>query len=237
MTDVVFQQAWLPKFLLEPMRGLIRSLYKSLARIEVSGWENLPASGGFVVSNNHLSALDTPLMFSLLQGRKVTAFVADNYRRNLLTMPVISMIDVIWVHRGSIGPSTLKYAIKALRGGSVVGVNPEGTRSRTGAMGPGKEGAAFLASAAGVPLVPVAIDNPEKIFRSLLRFRRQRVTVTVGKPLTPPSGRPEPAILEQFTTEIMCQLAAMLPPERRGLYADHPRTVELLAANAAGNSR
>jgi 1-acyl-sn-glycerol-3-phosphate acyltransferase len=237
MPELVFQKSWLPDSAVEMVRAVVRGLFFTLARVEVRGFENLPVSGGFIVSNNHLSRLDTPLLYSLLRRRKITAFVADTYRSNVLFAPVINMLDVIWVHRGAIGPSTLKYAIKALRQGSIVGVAPEGTRSHTGGLGEGKSGAAFLAAAAGVPIVPVAVDNPERILPAILRLRRQLVTVTVGQPLTAPvtpGGRPDTQILEHFTTEVMCQLAALLPPERRGLYAEHPRVAEILAAKKAG---
>ncbi len=194
--------------------------------------ENLPASGGFIVAPNHLSRLDPPLIFSFVKGRHVTGFVADSYRPNFFFRAILNSVDVIWVNRGSIGPSTLKYALQALRRGSLMGIAPEGTRSPTGGLIEGKTGAVFLAVAAGVPIVPVGLDNPDKILPSLLRLHRQPITVRFGQPLNfSASGnrRPDSQTLETYTTELMCQIAALLPPERRGIYADHPRLKEILS--------
>ncbi len=231
--EPVFQRGWLPPWGVEMLRQVFEALFRSLSRLEVRGVENFPASGGFIVSTNHLSRLDAPLVFMHLKNRKLTAFAADTYRHRPFFAMIVRSIDVIWVHRGAIGPSTLKHAIRALRQGSVIGVAPEGTRSNTHALIEGKTGAAYLALAAGVPVVPVALDNPEKILPSLMRFRRQHVTVAIGQPIVfpPAEGRyPDSHTLEKHTTEIMCRIAALLPPVRRGVYADHPRLKELLAA-------
>lgn len=229
--EPVFQKGWLPPWAVEALRSIFVFLFWLLAKVEVHGFENLPTSGGFIISPNHLSILDAPLMFSLLKGHTATAFVGDTYRRQPFIKFIVRSIDVIWVQRGSIGPSTLKYAIQALRRGSILGVAPEGTRSKTGTLIEGKTGAAFLASAAGVPIIPVAFNNTEKILPAITRFKRARVTVTVGQPIVFQSAngrRPDSATLETHTDELMCRIAAMLPPERRGVYAEHPRLKEFL---------
>lgn len=231
--EPVFQRGWLPPRAVEALRATFAFLFKLLSKVEVSGFENLPTSGGFIVSPNHLSILDAPLMFSLLKGHTATAFVGDTYRRQPFIKFIVRSIDVIWVQRGSIGPSTLKYAIQALRRGSLLGVAPEGTRSKTGGLIEGKTGAAFLAAAAGVPIIPVAFNNTEKILPAIMRLQRARVTVSIGQPIYFQSAtgrRPDSATLETQTDELMCRIAAMLPPERRGVYADHPRLKELLTA-------
>jgi 1-acyl-sn-glycerol-3-phosphate acyltransferase len=92
---------------------------------------------------------------------------------------------------------------------------------------------AFLALSAGVPVVPVAITGTEKLAHALPRLRRVPLSITYGEPvwLGAPGQREraDQARLEAATTEIMCRLAALLPPEYRGVYAGHPRVQELLA--------
>jgi 1-acyl-sn-glycerol-3-phosphate acyltransferase len=231
--DPVFERGWLPPWGVEILRLFFVALFRTLTRTEVRGLDNLPPAGGFIISSNHLSRVDAPLVFLFLKNRPLTAFAADTYRSRLFFRAIIRSVDVIWVHRGAIGPSTVKYAIQALRNGRILGVAPEGTRSPTQALIEGKSGAAFLALAAGVPVVPMALDNTEKVLPSLARLHRQRVTLAIGKPIVfpPPADgrRPNPQLLEDCTTEIMCRIAALLPPERRGVYADHPRLKELLA--------
>lgn len=229
----VYERGWLPPWGVEILRLVFVALFRLLTRIEVRGLENLPPSGGFIASSNHLSRVDAPLVFMFLKDRKLTGFAADTYRSRPFFRAIIRCIDVIWVHRGAIGPSTIKYAIQALRDGRILGVAPEGTRSKTRALIEAKTGAAFLALMAGVPVVPMALDNSEKVLPSLARLHRQRVTLTIGKPIVfsplADGRRPDSQLLEKCTTEIMCRIAAMLPPERRGVYADHPRLKELLA--------
>ena len=226
----IFVRGRFPPWGVEALRGVFGMLFALLTRVEVRGLERLPASGGFIVSPNHLSYFDAPLTFVLLRGRKMTAFAADTYRANIFFRWVVESVDTIWVHRGAIPPSTLKFAIQALREGSILGLAPEGTRSPTHVLQKGRTGAAFLAMTTGAPVVPLAFTNTEKIAPGLKRFQRVKVTATFGEPLIfpePPRHERE-AKLEEYTTEIMCRIAALLPEEYRGVYAEHPRLKELL---------
>jgi 1-acyl-sn-glycerol-3-phosphate acyltransferase len=229
----IMVQGWASKRGVERMRGLFRLMFRLLTRVEAYGLENIPP-GGLIVSPNHLSSVDPPLIFIMLPGRKQTVFVADKYIHHWFFRPVMTMVDCIWVHRGATPPSTIKAAVRALQGGSVLGVAPEGTRSPTHALQEGKTGAVYLAYAAGVPIVPAALVGTEKAIPSALHLKRARLTVTFGDPIHfgEPGKRTRPTTqqLEDGTTEVMCRIAAMLPPEYRGVYADHPRLKELLGA-------
>jgi 1-acyl-sn-glycerol-3-phosphate acyltransferase len=221
----------------ERLRRVFAALYGPFSTIEVRGLAHVPP-GGAIMCPNHLSRFDPPLVYMALPQRKVTVFNADSYRRNPFFRWVMESVDVIWVNRGATSPSTIKAAIRALEGGSLLGLSPEGTRSRTGALQPGKTGAAFLAFASGAPIVPIALTNTHQMGRAIRTLRRIPLTVTFGAPLqlSQPGRRtrPDARQLEDATTEIMCRLAAMLPPEYRGVYADHPRTLALLDAPPGG---
>jgi 1-acyl-sn-glycerol-3-phosphate acyltransferase len=131
----------------------------------------------------------------------------------------------------------MKAALAMLKSGRRLGVAPEGTRSPTGALQRGKPGAAYLADRTQVPIIPMAMWGTETVMRHWLRLRRPAVVCRIGPPFTlPRDGRAKGARLDEFTDEIMCTLAALLPPEYRGVYADHPRLREkvLEAAPVAG---
>ena len=221
---------------LERMQRLFAWLYGLFCRLEFHGKENLLAEGGFLLTANHLSRLDPPLVLSAMPSRHLALLGADNYRSNPLFRFVLESVDVIWVNRGATSPSTLKAAIQLLQEGAVFGIAPEGTRSRTHGLIRGKTGAAFLALATGAPVLPVALTNTDKVIANILRLRRTPVSVTFGRPfsLAEPGQRRrhDAERLEQATDEIMCRIAALLPPEYRGVYADHPRLKELLAGEA-----
>jgi 1-acyl-sn-glycerol-3-phosphate acyltransferase len=84
----------------------------------------------------------------------------------------------------------------------------------------------------GAPILPVGITGSFDpiFFGQLKRLRRPRVTVNIGPsfslPSLPTDGRDE--VLQKYTDEIMCRIAAQIPEEFRGVYATHPRLKELL---------
>ncbi len=118
---------------------------------------------------------------------------------------------------------------------------PEGTRSPNATLQKAWPGASYLAAKAGAPIIPVALVGCEdaKFFPNLKRLRRTQVTVYAGEPFTlpPVPVQNREAVLEQYTDEIMCRIAALLPPAYRGYYADHPRLKELLSSRLARLSR
>jgi len=214
------------------LRTLIHLALKLLSRVTVYGLERLPSRGGYILAVNHLSRVDAPLVFSLIERDEVTALVAEKYKQRPFFSWIIRLVDGIWINRGEADLHALRQARDHLRGGGVLGIAPEGTRSHTGALMRGKTGVAYLADKAGVPVIPVAISGTDGAVWQLLRFRRPAIQIQFGAPITfPPIQRLErEAALQRNTDEIMCQIAAMLPENYRGFYAEHPRLEELLEA-------
>jgi 1-acyl-sn-glycerol-3-phosphate acyltransferase len=232
--QTVFVPGHLPPWGAEALRKFFQFFYRLIARVHVSGSDNVPASGGFIFASNHLSVFDVPLAFSVLTGNRVATFAGDTWRKNPLSRGVLELVNVVWVRRGETTPSAIKTSIRVLRDGYVLGVAPEGTRSqKTHALIKGKTGAAYLAAMAGVPILPVAFTNTENLWSSIMRLRRADIGVTFGKPFmldAPSNGsRLDADKLEAYTDEIMCRIAALLPEEYRGEYANHPRLKELLS--------
>jgi len=218
---------------IENMRRIFKALLTIFARPVGVGMENVPP-GGVIVSPNHLSRFDPPMVFIFLPNRKITVFNADTYRSSKFFSWIMNSTDVIWVNRGNISPTAVKAAVRTLKEGAVLGVAPEGTRSKTLALQPGKTGAVYLAYASGAPIVPIAVTNTDRLLPSVKKLKRITLTTTYGKPIyfkKEGRGRPSDEQLEAGTTEVMCQIAAMLPARYRGVYADHPRTLELLRLN------
>jgi 1-acyl-sn-glycerol-3-phosphate acyltransferase len=117
---------------------------------------------------------------------------------------------------------------------NILVIAPEGTRSRAGSLIEAKSGVSYLAAKLNRPIVPVAITGTEDkvVFGNLKRLRRSHFTVTAGPAFTlPPLPRENrDEALKRYTDEIMCHIAALLPEKYWGVYADHPRLKELLAA-------
>jgi 1-acyl-sn-glycerol-3-phosphate acyltransferase len=92
---------------------------------------------------------------------------------------------------------------------------------------------AYLADRAGVPIIPVGVTGTWRAVPKVLLLQRPRITVRFGKPFTlqPLTRENRSAALQNNTDEIMARIAALLPPEYRGVYAEHPRLLELLKSS------
>jgi 1-acyl-sn-glycerol-3-phosphate acyltransferase len=206
-------------------------LFHLLTRLEVRGLENIPVQGGFILCSNHLGIIDAPLVFAVVDRQDATALVANKYRHNLFLRPLINAVKGIWLNREEADAHALRAARHHLQQGGVLGIAPEGTRSKTGTIMQPKTGVAYLADKAGVPIIPMAIAGTEVAGRELRGLHRPRITVIIGQPFSlPPLGRENrEAALQRNTDEIMCRIAALLPPKYWGVYAEHPRLKELLS--------
>jgi 1-acyl-sn-glycerol-3-phosphate acyltransferase len=204
------------------LQGAIRGILKLLCRFEVRGVEHVPGQGPFLLVCNHLHSLDIPVIGATFPHRS-TVFAARKWERRPVAGWLLRILgDAIFVYRGEVDRRALRQALSVLQAGGILTVAPEGTRSDTGALQKGKEGIAYLALRANVALVPMVAYGQEKVISSLRRGRRASVHVVYGPPFTLPvtSGRATRAHLKELTEHIMLRLAAMLPPDYRGVYAD-----------------
>lgn len=213
------------------MRVIFTALYNLLAPPTYYGREYIPASGPFLIVTNHLSWGDPPLIFLGLERNGMVVLAADKYKSNPFFKWIIEVAGGVWINRGAGDRGALKAALEVLKGGKILGMAPEGTRSKlTHALQPGKSGAAFIASKSGIRVVPVGITGTDKIWSELGHLRRTRIGFRVGPPFTLPSldGRFDKAkALDEYTHEIMCRIAALLPEEYQGVYLGDPRIAEI----------
>ena len=116
----------------------------------------------------------------------------------------------------------LGEALALLKAGAVLGVAPEGTRSRTGGLLKGRSGIFYLAGRAGVPIVPAVMWGQEQVMPGWIRLRRAQVHLHIGPPiyLPPEAARFRTADLDAHTEQLMLTMARMLPAQYRGVYAD-----------------
>jgi 1-acyl-sn-glycerol-3-phosphate acyltransferase len=217
------------KFLL----WLIHVVLNLITKVEMSGYENLPRGGGFVIAVNHLGILDVPMAYYALNDWNLFIPVAEKYELNPLYKFMGKHLNIVFVDRFNPDLKAMRSMMKRMEEGQTLVIAPEGTRARDEKMARGKPGVAFLASRMGWEIVPVAIIGTEdRILKSnLKRFKRTPVRLVAGKPFKlppfPKENRDE--ALQEYTDEIMCRIAVMLPEKNRGYYADHPRLKELLA--------
>ena len=217
----------------KPLFSIVSFLIKKLTKFQVVNPELIPPEGGLLMTSNHLSRLDTPLLMAMTDRTDLVAIVARKYEKKPFFKWILEKIGtIIWMDREKIDFNALREVLSVLRKGNVIGIAPEGTRSH-GAVGllEGKQGAAVIAAQASVPILPVGIIGSDKIYAHWMKLRRPPITIRTGKPYVLPEMDPHDrqAWLSENTDEIMCRIAALLPPEYRGFYANHPRLQELLA--------
>jgi 1-acyl-sn-glycerol-3-phosphate acyltransferase len=221
------------------IRAAIGFLVRVLSRLEVEGMEHVPDKGPYLLVTNHLHWLDAPVHMAIFPHRAYV-FAASKREHHWFFGPLFRSLDAIFVRRGEVDRKALRQALAVLEGGGILGVAPEGTRSPTGTMQRGRSGTAYMAYRTGAPVVPVVATGQERLFPSLWRLRRARVKVVFGPPFEPPpaavEGKASPAEIRAFTEEIMYRMAALLPPEYRGVYDDvADKRSDLLRLPVAGS--
>ncbi len=212
------------------LQRVIRFLMRHLTHLEIQGLENVPVSGGILITLNHLSYADSALLFMCPTREDITALITDKYKTHLVIRWFVDTAMGIWIDREKADFTAFRQAIDVLKAGHALGIAPEGTRSKQHCLAQGKPGAVFLALRTGVPVVPLGIWGSETIFSDLLHFRRPNMTARFGKPyVIPPLERENrDEAMARATDEMMCRIAALIPENYRGYYADHPRLKELL---------
>ena len=211
-------------FEITPLRRILTSsaqaIFRMLAVIEPSGVENLPSNGPVVLAANHMTNFDVfPMQFVL--PRPIFFMAKAELHRNPLMDAVMRQMGSFPVERGAHDEWALRHAVQVLEHRQVVGIFPEGKRNQGQGLRPAKTGAARMALAAGCPIVPLAVDGTQHIFRRLANGRpwqRTTVHIRLGAPLFPGHGETALAL----TDRMMFALAELLPPEQRGVYALHP---------------
>jgi 1-acyl-sn-glycerol-3-phosphate acyltransferase len=211
-------------------------LMRLLVRLELENPEYLPTSGAYIAVANHMGRLDAALVYDVIKRRDVIIFVAEKYRRYAIIRWIARQLSAIWLDRYNADFGALREVLERLKQGWALVMAPEGTRSKAGTLLPGRPGASYLAAKSGVPVIPVGGIGTEdwRVKQNLRHLRRTKVLLRFGKPfILPPLPRQgRDAVLDEYTDEIMCQIAALLPPEQRGVYADHPRLQDLLSSPA-----
>ncbi|MBQ7502079.1 1-acyl-sn-glycerol-3-phosphate acyltransferase [bacterium] len=173
------------------LRDIIKGWYKLEYGLKIVGQENIPASGACIAASNHMSLLDPPLVAIAVNTRQVH-FVA---KKELFQTPVLGAIlarcGCMWVDRSSKDGKAVNQAIDMLSRGRLVGIFPEGTRSKDGKLGRCKLGVAFMSLKAGAPILPMCLFNTlEAGKRNGLPYRAG-LHVRIGK-LIPVEKKDEP---------------------------------------------
>lgn len=199
-------------------RAVVGLLVPLFVRLRVIGAENIPRSGPVMLASNHIAWIDIPLVS--LKVPRVTHYMA---KIELFNQPIlggiIRLLGAFPVRRGEGDRESLRVAERLLSQGKILAIFPEGHRSG-GHLIAAHPGTSLIALRTGALVVPVAISGSEHVFKSF----RPVVTVRYGKPfhLEATGTRRTRDDLARSTDAIMYHIAALLPPDYRGEYAQIP---------------
>ena len=218
------------------LRKLARLTLKTLTQFEVIGQENIPSTGPFIVVGNHFDYADPVAMIAALPFP--LEFFAGTQRPS--APPIAKLIPEIWkvypVVRGTSSRFALKAAEYVMQQNGVLGIFPEGG-AWAQVLRPARPGTAYVATRTGVPILPLGITGMSDIFPKLRQGKRSRLIIRIGEPFGPYSvtgrGRERREQLDAIGHDIMQHIAALLPPEKHGVYAADPALRNAAEAVAA----
>ena len=212
---------------------LLRGVLWVVVRWEVTGRENVPKTGALIVVSNHLNNADPPILGAGIARRRIR-FMA---KVELFKMPfgaLIKLWDAFPVRRFEADLAAMLNAERILKRGGVLGMFPEGHRSRTGYMGPAHPGTALIALRSGATVLPCAMTGTEKLKNPLVVLRRPRFSVSIGEPIHLEAvRRPTEQQVSDLTRRIVEAIEAQLPESYRAPYTGVEGGAE--NPNGAGN--
>jgi 1-acyl-sn-glycerol-3-phosphate acyltransferase len=212
-----------------------------LARTEVTGADNVPATGPAILASNHLSVIDSiflPLMLSrpLVFAAKSEYFTGTRLRDRAVAA-YLRATNQLSVDRAGAraAQDMLEAALALLRFGELFGIYPEGTRSPDGRLYRGRTGIGWLALHSGAPVIPVAMIGTERILPPGQRIPRPgKIGIRIGEPLTFETLQGTGAKQRRVVTDEVVQAIQKLSgQEYVPMYAS-VRKAELAAERAGG---
>ena len=200
----------------------IKGLTRLLCNVDDGQLVKVPEKGPLIVACNHINFMDAPLLYTHLQPRIVTGFAKAETWDN----PALGLLFDLWgaipIQRGEADAKAFRRGLEALQQGKILGVAPEGTRSRHGKLGNGLPGIVTLAYHSKAPILPLVFYGVEQLSNNLKELKRTDFHIRVGRLFTLifPDGKMDRQLRKLMVDEIMYQMAVLLPEEYRGYYTD-----------------
>ena len=202
--------------------ALFRGVTDCMFRVHAEEIPLVPGQGPLILVMNHINMWEIPLMYARLQPRPIHGLVLADRWKNRIVGWGLDACNSIPLERGGSNLDSMKRSLEVLKAGEILLIMPEGTRSGDGKLQVGHPGVLLLALRSGAPILPLVTHGGESYWRNLKKLRRTDFWVHVGKPfkLRMPSGGMDANTRQKMIDEVMWQMAACLPPNYRGRYAN-----------------
>jgi 1-acyl-sn-glycerol-3-phosphate acyltransferase len=205
------------------VKPAFRLLFLTLAKITITGRENIPYGKPYMVAVNHVSMFDPPFVTAFWPETVEGMGASDIWKKRGQNI-LVDWYGGIKVHRGEYDRNLIEVVVNVLDSGYPLLIAPEGGRSHTPGMRRAMPGIAFILERARVPVVPVGVvgttdDFADKAFS----FKRPPLEMHIGTPFhLPPiegSGQERREARQRNADQVMEHIAELLPEEYRGVYA------------------
>ncbi len=208
---------------------IVGPLVKGIFRPWVTGADKVPAEGAVILASNHLSFVDSVFLPLIIERNMVFLAKSEYFTgkgiKGFFTKWFMKGTGMLPIDRsgGKASEASLNTGLRVLAGGNVLGIYPEGTRSPDGKLYRGRTGVARMILESGVPVVPVAMIDTEKVMPIGSKWpKMRRVGIVFGEPLdfSRFAGMEgDRFILRAVTDEIMYELAGLSGQEYDDVYA------------------
>ena len=187
-------------------------ILKTFYRMRVHGAENIPRRKPFIICSNHIKWVDPASIGAAFPSRyKINYMAKKELFSNFLFSWALYEVGAFPVNREEADLKAIKRAYQVLKEGKVLGLFPEGTRSKDGQVKKAYNGAALIAVRSGVPIVPVAVVGPYRLFKPFDLY--------IGKPFVLPplvydKKDSKKEMLEEMSREIMNNIVKLIPDSK-----------------------
>lgn len=201
---------------------ITNALVKLTCRVDTAQLSRVPRQGPLIIVANHINFLEAPVMYTALQPRPVTGFAKAEHWNHPFTRWLLNLCEAVPLRRGEADMTAIRAGLAMLRAGYILAIAPEGTRSYDGRLQKGRTGTVTMALHSNAPLLPLVYYGGEQFNENMRRLRRTDFHIVVGQPFRIETNgvKVTRETRRQIIDEIMYRLAALLPPEYRGVYAD-----------------
>ncbi len=211
------------RFLIRPV---FRFIFYILCRVKITGLENVPRQGAYLIAINHISLYEAPFILSFWPMAPEVVGAVDIWSKPGQST-LARLYGGIPLRRGEYDRKVLDIAISALQSGRPLLIAPEGGRSHTPGMRRALPGVAFLMDMAQVPVIPVGfVGTTDDMMDKALHARKPYIEMHIGRPiqLIPAEGKGEAKreARQQNADLVMYRIADLVPEEYRGVYRHVP---------------
>ena len=182
-------------------KNVVKGVLTPAYRVKTLGKENIPKEGGVLICANHIDNLDPPVV-GMTSSRDIHFMAKEELFHAPILKGILPRVNAFPVKRGNSDRESLRKGLKLLKEGKVLGLFPEGTRSKTGELQEGLAGAGFFALRSEAVIIPCAIIGPYKLFRPL--------KVVYGPPIDFAEYREKRISADEATKIVMAHIGKLI---------------------------